>query len=41
MDAGGNNIELGEAIDKKLAELNKTVPAGLELKSKYRISPYR
>ena len=32
MDAGGNNIEFGEAIDKKLAELNKTIPAGLELK---------
>ena len=31
MDAGGNNIEFGEAIDKKLAELNKTIPAGLEL----------
>ena len=31
MDAGGNNIEFGEAIDKKLAELKKTIPAGLEL----------
>ncbi|MDU6548456.1 efflux RND transporter permease subunit [Veillonella sp.] len=31
MDAGGNNVEFGEAIDKKLAELKKTIPAGLEL----------
>lgn len=32
MDAGGgNNIEFGEAIDKKLGELKKTIPAGLEL----------
>ena len=31
MDAGANNIEFGEAIDKKLEELQKTIPAGLEL----------
>ncbi|MDU2182929.1 MAG: efflux RND transporter permease subunit, partial [Veillonella sp.] len=31
MDAGANNVEFGEAIDKKLAELKKTIPAGLEL----------
>ena len=31
MDAGANNIEFGEAIDKKLGELQKTIPAGLEL----------
>ena len=37
MDAGGNNIEFGEAIDKKLAELKKTIPAGLN-STKCRIS---
>ena len=31
MDAGANNVEFGEAIDKKLVELKKTIPAGLEL----------
>lgn len=31
MDAGSNNIEFGEAIDKKLAELKTTIPAGMNL----------
>ena len=31
MDAGANNIEFGEAIDKKLKELKSTIPVGLNL----------
>lgn len=31
MDAGGNNIEFGKAIDTKLKELKTTIPAGLSL----------
>lgn len=31
MDAGANNIEFGEAIDKKLKELKPTIPVGLNL----------
>lgn len=31
MDAGANNIEFGKAIDTKLKELKKTIPAGLSL----------
>ena len=31
MDAGGNNIEFGKAIDTKLKELKTTIPAGLNL----------
>ena len=31
MDAGGNNIEFGKAIDTKLKELKTTIPAGLSV----------
>ncbi len=30
MDAGGNNIEFGKAIDTKLKELKTTIPARLK-----------
>lgn len=31
MDAGANNIEFGDAVDKKLSELKTTIPAGMTI----------